>query len=153
MGPQLNRITAFKNVDTQNLELLTPLFESYSCESGTIVIQQGAPANYIYFIIKGKVDISYKPYDGHIITISHIGKGGLFGWSALVGNDKYSSSGTAIEPLSAVRIHGDDLRKFCVAHPEAGRDILENLANTVSTRWHDANKQVRLILEKGLKGK
>lgn len=153
MEVQLNRMPTFKNIDEHYLELLTPLFETYACKAGATVIQQGLPAEYIYFVVQGTVDISYKPYDGHIITVGHIGKNGLFGWSALVGNDKYSSSGIAIEPLSAVRIRGNDLRKFCLEHPEAGKDILENLANTVSKRWQNASEQVKLILARGLNKK
>jgi len=43
------------------------------------------------------------------------------------------------------------LRKFCVEHPEDGKDILERLADGVSSRWKDAHRQVQSILLQGLK--
>ena len=135
------------------MELLNPLFENYSCQAGATILQQGMPADYLYFVVKGKVEISYKPYDGTHITVSHVAKDGLFGWSSVVGSKTYTSSATAIEDLEAVRIHGRDLRKFCVDHPDIGRDILEKLAGSVSTRWKDANEQVKSILENGIKKK
>src|ERR1044072_4485104 len=109
------------------MELLQPLFESLSCPAGTVVFQQGTPADFLYFMITGKVEMSFKPYDGTSITVSHVENGGLFGWSAVVGSEKYTSSAIAIEEVKAIRVRGSELRKFCIDHPEAGKDILERL--------------------------
>jgi len=133
--------------------LLKPLFESFSCNAGITVLQQGKPADFLYIVISGMVEITYKPYDGIPITISHVEKDGLFGWSAVVGSEKYTSSAIAIEKLETLRIRGSALRKLCVEHPEAGREILERLASSVSSRVNDAQSQVKSMLEQGLKDK
>ena len=135
------------------MDLLRPLFEPFTCSAGTIVLQQGMPADYLYLVISGKAEVSYKPYDGIPITVTHVEKGGLFGWSAVVGTEKYTSSAVAIEALEAKRIRGSALRKLCIDHPEAGKNILESLANSVASRWQDANEQVRSILAQGLQDK
>jgi CRP/FNR family cyclic AMP-dependent transcriptional regulator len=132
------------------MELLKSLFEQFSCSAGTTVIKQGAPVDYLYLVLSGSVEISFKPYDGHLITITHVRQGGLFGWSAVVGSEKYTSSIIAIEDLETVRIHGDELRKLCMEHPESGRAILGYLANTVSSRWKDAHEQVKSIISSGI---
>jgi cAMP-binding proteins - catabolite gene activator and regulatory subunit of cAMP-dependent protein kinases len=131
-------------------DLLKPLFQPYSCRSGETVIQQGKPATYLYFIITGKVEVSFKPYDGGPITVSHVGKDGVFGWSALVGSRTYTSSVTAIEDLETVRIQGSELRKLCMEHPEAGKEILERLANAVSSRWMNSHEQVKSMFFSGI---
>jgi CRP-like cAMP-binding protein len=128
------------------VDLLKPLFEPYACVAGTAVIQQGSPADYIYLVLEGKAEVSFKPYDGAPITVSHVGKDGLFGWSALVGSQTYTSSVWAIESLETVRIRGSELRKLCMDHPDAGKDILESLANAASSRWKNAHEQVKSIL-------
>jgi len=133
------------------MELLKPLFEPYACNAGVTVLKQGTPADYLYLIISGTVEMTYKPYDGVSITISHVEKDGLFGWSAVVGSDKYTSSAIAIENLETMRIRGSELRKLCVEHPEAGKEILERLASSVSSRWKDAQDQVKSMLEQGMK--
>lgn len=138
-------------MNEEYVNLLKPLFESYSCHSGAMVIQQGDPADYLYLIVNGTVEVSFKPYDGVPITVSHVGKDGLFGWSAVVGSGIYTSSVTAIEDLESFRIHGNELRRLCVEHPAAGRAILEQLANVVSSRWRNAHEQVKSILLNGLK--
>jgi len=127
------------------------LLEPFSCRAGTVVLRQGTPAKHIYLIVKGKVEVSYKPYDGTPITVSLLEKDGIFGWSAVVGSSEYTSSATAIEDLEAFRIKGSELRKFCNEHPEEGRDVLERLANAVSNRWKDAHEQVKSMLMHGMK--
>ena len=147
----MDSVPIFKNLDEKYLDLLRPLFEPFSCDAGVTVLQQGTSADYLYLVVSGAVEMSYKPYDGTSITISHVEKDGLFGWSAVVGSEKYTSSAIAIEKLETLRIRGSQLRKLCVEHPEAGKEILERLASSVSLRWKDAQAQVKSILEQGLK--
>lgn len=149
----MNRVTFFSELNEEMINLLTPLFETFSCQPGTIIFQQGDQAEFLYLVIDGKVDMSFKPYDGNPMTISHVGKGGLFGWSSVVGSDKYTSTAIAIEDLRAYRVHGSELRRFCLEHPEAGKDILERLADGVSSRWKDAHSQVKSILFQGMSDK
>ena len=146
----MKRVAIFKELDEDQIELLRPLFEVFSCQPGTVIFQQGERADFLYLVINGKVDMSFKPYDGMPITISHVDKGGLFGWSAVVGSDTYTSSAVAIENVEAFRVHGSELRRFCREHPEAGENILERLADGVSFRWKDAHKQVQSILYQGM---
>ncbi|HEX9385737.1 MAG TPA: cyclic nucleotide-binding domain-containing protein, partial [Anaerolineales bacterium] len=141
----------FTELDEDQMDLLRPLFEELSFQAGTVIFQQGEAAEFLYLLINGRVDMSFKPYDGMPITVSHVGKDGLFGWSAVVGSEKYTSSAIAIEAVKAFRVRGRELREFCVEHPEAGKVILERLADEVSSRWKDAHKQVKSILLQGLK--
>ena len=146
----MKRVKILKELNEHQMNLLRPLFESFSCPAGDVILQQGAPAQFLYLIVSGTVEMSFKPYDGNPITVSHVEKGGLFGWSAVVGSEKYTSSAIAIEDVEAFRIRGSELRKFCLEHPDEGKDILERLADGVSSRWHDAHKQVKSMLVQGL---
>lgn len=136
----------FNGLDDTEMKLLRPLFEPYSCQAGTVILQQGSPAEFLYLITSGTVEMSFKPYDGNPITVSHVEKGGLFGWSAVLGSERYTSSAIAIENVEALRIRGKELRKYCLEHPEEGKNILEHLADGVSSRWKDAHEQVKSIL-------
>src|SRR5690349_9069451 len=151
MSFSLNTLGIFDTSPVDYVDLLAPFFEPYGCSSGTVVLQQGKPADYLYLIVSGSAQVSYKPYDGNSITISHVEKGDLFGWSAVVGSQYYTSSIIAIEPLEAVRVRGRDLRKICAKNPKVGRDLLERLANSISWRLPNANQQVISILVQGLR--
>ena len=146
----MNRVALLKKLDEEQRELLRSLFEEVSFQNGTVIFQQGKSAEYLYLVINGMVDMSFKPYDGIPLTVSHVGKGGLFGWSAVVGSEKYTSSAIAIEDVMAFRMKGNELRKLCVEHPEAGKVILERLADGASSRWKDAHKQVQSMLVQGM---
>lgn len=153
MFTDLNLVPAFETLDNEYVDLLKPLFEPFSCRAGSVILRQGAPADYLYLVLNGQVQMSFKPDDGSPITIAHVEKGGWFGWSSVVGSRKYTSSAIAIVDLEAIRIHGNELRKLCVEQPKAGKVVLERLADNVSFRWKDAHKQVQSILAKGLKNK
>lgn len=150
MVPDLESLPLFHGVDAQHLALLRPLFERVSFRAGTTVVEQGGSADYLYLIERGMLQISYKPYDGEPITITHLTVGGLFGWSAVVGSPKYTSSGIAVEDMDVIRVRGSDLRRLCSENPEAGRAILDRLASAVSTRWKDAHEQIKAILKNGM---
>ena len=142
----MNRVTFFVDLDEKYMNLLRSLFEPYSCQAGTVILQQDAPAEFLYLVISGTVEMSYKPYDGNPITVSHVEKDGLFGWSAVVGSEKYTSSAIAIGNVETFRVRGSELRKFCIEHPEAGKVVLERLADGVSSRWKDAQEQIKSLL-------
>lgn len=146
----MNRVAFFQELDESQINILRPLFEPFECQVGTVILQQGAPADYLYLVISGTVEMSFKPYDGSPFTLSYVEKGGLFGWSALVGSDQYSSSAIAVEDVEAYRIRGSALRKFCLEHPEAGVDILERLADGVSLRWRNAHEQIKSLIVQGM---
>jgi CRP-like cAMP-binding protein len=152
MVPDLELFPLFHDVDAKYLALLGPLFERVSFRAGTTVVEQGGPADYLYLIERGLLEILYKPYDDEPITITHVEVGGLFGWSAVVGSPQYTSSGISVEDLDVIRVRGSDLRMLCADHPEAGRAILDRLAQSVSGRWKDAHEQVKSILKNGMKG-
>jgi CRP-like cAMP-binding protein len=66
----MSRVRIFKDMNEAYLNLLERLYERYSFRAGTVVVQQGAPADYLYIVISGKAQVSFKPYDGSTITIA-----------------------------------------------------------------------------------
>jgi len=146
MFKELHTIPPFEDLDEEVLRLVEPLFEGYACPAGTVIFEQGDPALYLYLLLRGSVTIRYKPYDGPPLNLTQIPAGGVFGWSAVVGNPAYTSGAVAKDDLQAIRMRGTDLRALAVRRPEAGRVILDKLASKVSNRWKNANDQVREIL-------
>lgn len=146
----MDQIAIFEGLDKDELKLLQPLFERFSCPAGTVIFQQGDPTDFLYLVINGRVEISFQPYDGVPILIAQVEKDGLFGWSAVVGSDTYTSSAIANEDVESLRVRSSKLRRFCRAHPEAGREILARLANGVSIRRTDTHKLVQSMLVQGM---
>ena len=144
-------LPVFHALSEENAGLLAPLADIFTCDAGRVIIQQGSTAEYMHIILHGRVEITYKPYDGNTITVTHVDAGGVFGWSAVTGSRLYSSSAIAIEAAECMRMRGEQIRKLCREHPEAGIAILNCLADAVGSRWKDAHEQVRSILLHGMK--
>jgi CRP-like cAMP-binding protein len=150
MLKELRAIPPFEDLNEEILRLVEPLFEPYACPAGTVIFEQGDPAIFLYLILRGSATIRYKPYDGPPLNLTQIPIGGVFGWSAVVGNPAYTSGTVAREDLTTIRVRGADLRELAIRHPEAGRVLLDKLAGKVSNRWKDATLQVREILEQAV---
>jgi len=153
MFKDLETVPLFKDVDDYILQLLEPLFEPFSCLAGDVIFEQGDPALHLYLILSGTVEVLYKPYDGPTLTITSLTQGGIIGWSAVVGNATYTSGATCREDCHAIRMTGRDLHKLCATQPEAGRIILDRLADSVSARWQNAREQIQNLLNSSVSAK
>jgi CRP-like cAMP-binding protein len=146
MIESLPYIPLFQDLDPAQIALLKPLFEQFTCPTGTVIFEQGAPAIYLYLLIKGEVEIRYKPYDGPPITLTHLRDGDVFGWSAVVGSPYYTSSIISETQIEAIRIRGNHLLKLFSDAPETGKVVMDRLARIVSPRWGNAQAQVQSLL-------
>ncbi len=153
MFKTLESVPLFKDVDSHILQLLEPLFEPFACSADTVVFEQGDPAHFLYLILDGIIEVLYKPYDGPPLTITNLAQGSIVGWSAAIGNLTYTSGAICKEDCQAIRMSSRDLHKLCVKEPEAGRIILNLLAESVSPRWQDAQGQIQTLLNNTVSAK
>lgn len=137
----------FRGLSREQLDLILPLLEPISVAPATKIFKQGDEAEYLYVIQHGAVTIQYKPYDGPIITLSHLRAGDIFGWSSVVGGETYTSDAISVSDVHVVRLPGPELVKLCASHPAAGSEILNKLAESVSPRWTYSRQQIQSILE------
>jgi CRP-like cAMP-binding protein len=146
MFEPLPYIPLFQDLDPAQIELLKPLFEQFCCPADTTIFEQDTPAIYLYLLIKGEVAIRYKPYDGPLITLTHLSEGDVFGWSAVVGSPRYTSSIISETQVEAIRIQGSHFLKLFSDAPETGKVVMDRLARIVSPRWQNAQAQVQSLL-------
>ena len=145
-----DEMALFNGLNEETRSLFERSFQPFTCPAGTVIFEQGDPAVYLYLILHGSITVRYKPYDTPAIDLTQIPAGGAFGWSAVIGGPHYTSGAVAREDLQAIRIRGTDLRTLVAENPTAGAELLDRLAQLVSNRWKDANRQVRAILEQAI---
>ncbi len=137
----------FRGLSPDQLDLILPLFETFTIPAGVTIFKQGDIATFLYVVQRGSVTIQYKPYDGPIITLSHLQAGEVFGWSSVVGGQTYTSDAICTVEADVLKLRGSDLVQLCTQHPDAGYAILDRLAEVVSPRWTYAREQIQAILE------
>jgi CRP-like cAMP-binding protein len=153
MLDKLPYIPLFQDLEPAQTALLKSIFESFTCPDGKMVFEQGDSAEFLYLILEGEVAIRYKPYDTPPIILTHLRKGDVFGWSAVIGNPKYTSSIVSETQLEAIRIHRNDLWKLVDEHPETGKIIMDRLVGNVLPRWTNAHEQIQPLLKSHLENR
>ena len=145
-----NQLILFQDFTPEQIALVEPLFTSIRIETGTVIFEQGDPAEYLYLVVEGEVVIRFKPDDGPPLIVAHVRPEGVVGWSAALGSTTYTSAAISVTPCKMLRVLGVDLRALCEEHPVAGTRILERLASKITERLHSSQESVVAMLEQGL---
>jgi len=140
----------FTGLCTAEIQLLAPFFAPQTWVAGTVVFEQGDYAEYLYLVVSGELTIRYKPDDGPMMNLTRIQPGGIFGWSAAMGNPAYTSGAVCTLDSEVLRIRGADLRMLCEQYPELGKVILNRLSAIIAERQRIHQDRVNSMLANGM---
>jgi len=141
----------FAGLSTAEIQLLAPYFAPQSWVAGTVVFEQGAYAEYFYLVVSGEVTIRYKPEDGPVMTVTRVQPGGIFGWSAAMGNPAYTSGAVCTLDSEVLHIRGTDLRMLFDKHPALSQVILERLSAIMTERQQSRQRRMNSMLATGMR--
>jgi CRP/FNR family transcriptional regulator, cyclic AMP receptor protein len=147
----LRNCVLFTGFSERQLRDLAGLFEGEHLQGGQVIFAQDDPADRLFVLLSGRVAIRFKPHDGDVLTVTEIGEGGVFGWSAALGRRSYTSSAVCLEAGDALGLRGSDLRHLCETQPETGVVILERLAEVIAQRLRSTHEQVVELLQLGMR--
>ncbi len=147
---ELAHLAIFKNLDGDELERIAPLLNLCFFQPDEIIFEQGQRAVHLYILLEGEVVISYKPYDGPALTVARIVPGGVFGWSAALRRDIYTSAAISISKSEAICMSSQQLKTLCEKHPKTGTLLLEHLADVIAQRLNSTHSQILSILTQGM---
>jgi len=149
----LARFALIEDFSEGQIEVLRPIIEDIRFDTDQVIFNQGDSANYLYFVLDGRVSIRFKPEDGPELTVSEVDRGEVFGWSSALGSQRYTSSAICSDCGLFIRLEGEDLKNLCQEHPETGILILNRLAGVIAQRLRGTHEQVLALLHRGLNGK
>lgn len=149
-GDLFQRISLFEGLTFEQRQLLRPLFIPCDYPASTVLFEQGEPADFLFLVATGEVVIRYKPEDGPAMVISRVRPGGVVGWSAALGNRRYTSSAVCNAYCQMLRVRGEVLRQLCEEQPEIGAVILNRLADIIAERLRYTHDQVITLLKQGM---
>jgi CRP-like cAMP-binding protein len=142
-----SRIPLFDDLDKDEIKHVLSEFTIKQFQKNDVIFQQDSNADYFYILSKGEVFIRYKPYDGPPLVVTRIYPGDIFGWSAVLQRQKYTSSATAEEDIQVYQISGSDLLSVCAQSPDSGAIILQRIARIISIRVHGRPGEILKLLQ------
>jgi len=149
----LDRFALIEGFTENQINLLSPLIDDVKYEVDQVIFNQGDRADFLYFVLDGKVSIRFNPEDGPVLSVAQVEEGDVFGWSSAMGSGSYTSSAVCTDSGVFIRIEGKELKTLCQDHPETGILILNRLAGVIAQRLRGTHEQVVDLLNRGLNHK
>jgi len=121
------------------LQRIAGLAVERSYGQGETLFTEGAPADALYLILRGKVSLEKRVQLGRTgtarqATIDVAGPWKAIGWSSLVAPYVYTSSGVCVDPALALVVPGPELRELMEELPAAGYQLMARAASIIRAR-------------------
>lgn len=94
--------------------------------AGDPLVLKGSVGLFMYVVMDGRIGISI---DGHVVE--HVGPGGIFGETALLGMNSRAATVTAEEAGSWVPVTRDEFLEVVRTHPRAGLALLRSMSERI----------------------
>jgi glutaminase len=107
---------------------------------GDVIVQEGAPADSIFFLLTGMVSVKL-PTGTRLASLS---QGMAFGEMGLL-EARRSASVVADTRVTCLELRLQDFEDYCRVHPQVGGLVLRNLAQLLATRLRLANAKIDLL--------
>lgn len=124
----LRRIPLFASLDIPSLKLLAFSSSSLTFDDGEALCHLGDPADSVYVIDEGRVDVSFDGADGSRVHLATLGKHEIIGEMAVICNHPRTATVRAAGPLKVLKIEGDVFLQLLENSPEAALGVMRVLA-------------------------
>jgi CRP-like cAMP-binding protein len=137
----LSKIPLFAGLGKEEVHALAARAEDRATPGGTVVVREGDPADSLYVVLSGRVNVYLHASGGEKeVVLATKGPGEYFGEMMLDDNPR-SASVVALEPSKFAVISRADFKALILKHPEVGLQVIRNLIRVtrgmnVMTREH-----------------
>ena len=124
----LQKVPFFRDVDPAKLRLLAFVGEKLTYAQGEYVFRQGGPADGVYVILDGEVEISHDTVDGEHVQLIRFGTGMSFGEMSVLSGKTRSVSAVAASKLCVLRINKNDFVDLVRQVPQLAFAIIKEMS-------------------------
>jgi len=150
----LQSFSLFSGLSQTELAGIAKLCRERAYESGSVIFTIGGSATDVYLLDTGKVDIQieFKIYEYETVaTVYTVGKGEIFGWSALVPPHRLTASARCEGKANVIMINGKELMEFLEKDRRIGYVVMKNLSALISSRLASTTIALRHEIQKLIK--
>lgn len=144
----LRRFPFFADFNSEQLKELAMLGEERIFESHETVFEQGGPAEQLYFLLEGCVDLFYIVRENfhsdlrHETMICEIAPGESFSISALIEPHILTATARTCQTSRVIAFDAEGLRKLCESDPHLESLLMRRVASTAMDRLHATRLQL-----------
>lgn len=109
----LRRYSFFGLLTSDQLKQISMISEEITAAPGTTILQEEKPAQDIYLLIEGGVDVYFSNEEGKEFFVTEINPGEPFGISSMVEPYTVSTSVRASKPSRFIKISSEELKNLC----------------------------------------
>jgi CRP-like cAMP-binding protein len=143
----LRKSTFFGHLSEANLIALAKIASQERYEAGDLVFREGMPADKLYLILSGQIDLVIQiDAGGMTAVVDNLGSGDVVGWSTIVEPFRYTASGECGLPTSVVAIDSQALRELIETDHDLGCKIYRKVMDVVARRLHDTRLRLTSLL-------
>ncbi len=132
----------FENLDKRHLEVITGCASNVTFKEGELIFREGEEANQFYLIREGRVALEVYAAGAGTITIQTLNAGDILGWSWLVPPYRWHFDARAVEPVRAIALDGECLRRKCEQDHDLGYELLKRFAEIITQRLQATRLQL-----------
>ena len=132
----------FEGFTPEETNDLKAIIDCVQVPAGEEILRQNQRATNLYIVVSGEVEIFHKPYDAPQLSVGRLSSGGVFGWSAILGREVYTSSVIALSNCLLYRMQAFKLQQLCELHHETGVVLLEKIAKSVAQQPAHIHEQI-----------
>jgi CRP-like cAMP-binding protein/small-conductance mechanosensitive channel len=128
----LRRIPIFRLLEEQDLAELAKSLRRLTFAPGELLLRQGDPGDSMYFVLAGRVGITYRSPDGAEQPLATFDSGDFFGEVSLLTGEVRGATATAMSRVICYCLDKAGLQRTMELHPHLAEDMSVIMANRLS---------------------
>lgn len=141
----IKEVDLFKGVPSHVIDEIAGLATELSVPGGHVLFQKGDPADFLYILENGRVEITLEGREQ--ISFRSDESGYVFGWSSMVEPKHYTATAKSLEETKVIKIDGDRLLRVFERHPSEGLIIMKRFAGVIAGRLMGCYEEILLPRE------
>jgi CRP-like cAMP-binding protein len=128
----LRRIPIFRLLEERDLTELAKSLRRHTFAPGELLIRQGDPGDSMYFVLSGRVGITYRSPDGAEQPLATFDSGDFFGEVSLLTGEVRGATAAAMSRVICYCLDKAGLQRTMQLHPHLAEDMSVIMANRLT---------------------
>jgi CRP-like cAMP-binding protein len=136
----------FSFLSEEDFRKIACFFESATYPAHTIIFREGDPADFIGFVLSGKLEVKKQTeFKGNQLIIAILTKGALVGELSIFDEHTRSATVEAVEETSILILRNDAFDALLREYPEIGIKILKGFIRILSLRLRKTTDRLTTV--------